>query len=141
MPAPDEIIEDIVENKEQNAGHHKAVLRSLKKFAQLLDKYPKLSVFSLTLLIEYYLIELGIFINIFKKVIFNGVEVDSVDFWLGHSNLKIKYHALVCQDFLKQQFFEKLTAWENAFTKSTEHEHDTKRIARRKSNKRAVLDE
>lgn len=113
-------------------GHYTAVIRSLKKFAVLIEKHPKLPFEAFTLMIEYYLIKIAKFIIIFERVIKDDLEIDGVDFWLGSSNRKIVYHALVvCHKHEKEKFIEKLKAWELNQTKTTTKEITHSRILKR----------
>lgn len=112
MP-PDENIEvvQVSDSSRKFSDYHTIVIKSLRVFAKLLKKFPKLSFFALTLLIEYYLLQLGEFIHIFKKVIYESVEIENVDFWLGNTKSKINYNSYMCSPEEKANFIKTLKEW------------------------------
>lgn len=93
-------------------GRHKSIINSLRTISNILQQNPKLCFEAFTLFVEYFVLEIEYpYKKAFKKIIFEGYTVEDVNFWLGESNRKIVYHALICPHHLKQTFVEQLTKW------------------------------
>lgn len=120
LPSEENIEES--SKQSQSIGHHTAVIRTLKMFGKILKKFPTLSFFALTLLVEYFLLLKLTFDKVFEKVIFNGLEVNGVGCWLGKTSSTIFYNSLDCPDEHKEIFLKTLKAWEETLPKTTNAE-------------------
>lgn len=106
-----------------DVNRHKSIISSLRTISSILQKHPKLCFNAFTLFVEYYVVEIAhSYVDAFKKIIIKGHIVEDVNFWLGESNTRIVYHALICPHNLKLKFFEKLNKWKGGVKPHTHSE-------------------
>lgn len=121
-------------------GHHYAIIRSLRVFAKILKKFPKISFEAFTLIVEYYLFE-NSFLRSFKLVIKDTYVVDGYDFWLGKNQTRIIYHKLICPANDKKLFAIKLKKWARKLAKPKQRDNSGMSYRRRLARRTKMLDD